>query len=75
MIFVQCVVNLGIYSVIRVIFDFFFVCLFDVLKVKFNIKFERSFEEGFGDIELVIFVVDFVFEVLQFFLLGQFCYS
>lgn len=65
MTFVQRVVNSGIYSVTRVILDLFFVRSFDALKAKFNIKPERSFEEGLGDTELVIFVVDFALEVPQ----------
>ena len=65
MTFVQRVVNSGIYSVTRVILDLFFVRSFDALKAKFNIKPERSFEEGLGDTELVIFVADFALEVPQ----------
>ena len=65
MTFLQRVVNLGIYCVSRVLLDLFFARSFDVLKAKFNIKPERSFEEGFGDVELVIFSADFALEYPQ----------
>ena len=65
MTFVQRVVNSGIYCVTRVLLDLFFVRSFDALKAKFNIKPDRSFEEGLGDTELVIFVADFALEFPQ----------
>ena len=65
MTFVQRIVNLGVYSVTRVLLDLFFVRSFEALKAKFNIKPERSFEEGLGDTELVIFVADFALEFPQ----------
>lgn len=65
MTFMQRVANLGMYSVTKVLLDLLFVRSFDALKAKFNIKLERSFEEGFGDAELVIFLADFALEFPQ----------
>ena len=65
MTFVQRVANLGVCSVTRVILDLFFARSFDALKAKFNINPGRSFQEGLGDTELVIFVADFALEFPQ----------
>lgn len=65
MTFIQRVINLGMYSVAKVLLDLLFVCSMDALKVKFNIKPERSFKESFGDAELVIFLADFALEYPQ----------
>ena len=65
MTFVQRVVNLAMHSVTRVLLDLFFVRSFEALKAKFGIKPERSFEEGVGDTELVIFMADFAMEFPQ----------
>jgi len=65
MTFLQRVANLGTYCVTRVLLDLFAARSFDALKAKFNIKPERSFEEGFGDAELVIFTADFALEYPQ----------
>ena len=65
MTFLQRAANLGIYCVTRVLLDLFVARSFDTLKAKFNIKPERSFEEGFGDAELVIFSADFALEYPQ----------
>lgn len=59
MTFVQRVVNFGMFIVTRFLLDLFVARSFDALKAKFNIKPERSFAEGLGDTELVIFVADF----------------
>ena len=42
-----------------------FVRPLEALKVKYNINHERSFKEGFGDAELVIFLADFAMEYPQ----------
>lgn len=65
MTLMQRVANLGMYSVTKVLLDLLFVRSFDALKANFNIKLERSFEEGFGDAELVIFLADFALEFPQ----------
>ena len=65
MTFFQRVANLGIYCVTRVQLDLFLARSFDALKAKFHIKPERSFEEGIGDAELVIFSTDFALEYPQ----------
>ena len=65
MTFMQRVANFGRYSLIKVLLDLLFVRPWDALKVKFNIKPERSFQEGLGDAELVIFLADFALEFPQ----------
>ena len=65
MTFMQRVANFGMYSLIKVLLDLLYVRPWDALKVKFNIKPERSFQEGFGDAELVIFLADFALEFPQ----------
>ena len=65
MTFLQRVANLGIYCVTTIVLDLFLDRSFDALKAKFHIKPERSFEEGIGDAELVIFSADFALEYPQ----------
>ncbi|XP_078344951.1 2-hydroxyacylsphingosine 1-beta-galactosyltransferase-like [Oculina patagonica] len=65
MTFMQRVGNVGMYGLIKVLLNLLFVRPWDALKVKFNIKPERNFQEGYGDAEMVIFLADFALEFPQ----------
>lgn len=64
MLFFERVVNLGVYIGFMVVINLGFGILMNVLKLKYNIKFEWSFLEVVVDVELCIIIVDFVMEYL-----------
>ncbi|KAJ7389215.1 UDP-glucuronosyltransferase 1-1 [Desmophyllum pertusum] len=65
MTFVERVMNLGVYLGMRMFDKFGLGRSFNALKVKYNIKPERSFEEAVGDAELLIITADFALEYAQ----------
>ena len=65
MTFVERVINLGVYLVMKFSVPFANHRRMDALKVKYDIKPERSFQEAAGDVELVIITADFALEYAQ----------
>ena len=65
MTFVERVLNLGAYLVFKLAFTFVSYRKMDALKVKYNIKPERSFQEALADAEMVIIGADFAVEYPQ----------
>ncbi|KAL9957653.1 hypothetical protein ACROYT_G034576 [Oculina patagonica] len=65
MTFVERAMNLGVYLGTKLFVHFANYWPMDVLKVKYNIKPERSFSEASGDVELVIITADFALEYAQ----------
>ena len=72
MTFLQRVINVVVHCLQQVLMEIVFVRPLEALKVKYNINHERSFKEGFGDAELVIFLADFAMEYPQPLLPGWF---
>ena len=71
MTFLERVLNLGAYLVIKLAFSLVSYRKMDALKVKYNIKPERSFQEALADAEMVIIGADFAVEYPQPFLPGM----
>ncbi|KAL9957657.1 hypothetical protein ACROYT_G034580 [Oculina patagonica] len=65
MTFVERVINLGAYIGGKIFMHFAIYRPFEALKIKYNIKPERSFQEAAGDVELVIITADFALEYAQ----------
>ena len=75
MTFVERVLNLGAYFVIKLAFSLVSYRKMDALKVKYNIKPERSFQEALADAEMVIIGADFAVEYPQPLLPGMTAYA
>ncbi|CAH3189234.1 unnamed protein product [Porites evermanni] len=71
MTFVERVLNLGAYLVSKLGVSLLSYRKMDALKVKYNIKPERSFEEALADAKMVIIGADFAVEYPQPLLPGQ----
>ena len=65
MTFVERAINLGAYLGVKLFMDTVFNRPMDALKVKYNIKPERSFQEAVADAELSIITSDFALEYAQ----------
>ncbi|KAL9975928.1 hypothetical protein ACROYT_G013148 [Oculina patagonica] len=65
MTLVERTMNLGAYVGAKLFMYFANYRPMDALKVKYNIKPERSFQEAAGDVELVIITADFALEYAQ----------
>ena len=65
MTFVERVLNLGAYLVFKLGVTLISYRKMDALKVKYNIKPERSFQEALADAEMVIIGADFAVEYPQ----------
>ena len=65
MTFMERVINLAAYFGANVVMSLLYDRPMDALKVKFNIKPERSFQEAVIDAELVIITADFALEYPQ----------
>ena len=65
MTFIQRLINLASYLSEKLMFDIFFGGMMNSLKVKYNIKPERSYQEAVGDAELVLIAGDFALEYPQ----------
>ena len=65
MTFMERVMNLGTYLVGKLFVSLTYDRIMNGLKVKYNIKPERSFQESIGDTELVIITADFALEYPQ----------
>ena len=65
MTFMQRVVNLGAYLGGQAMINLGFGRTLNALKVKYDIKPERSFQEAVGDTEMVIITADFALEYPQ----------
>ncbi|KAL9957658.1 hypothetical protein ACROYT_G034581 [Oculina patagonica] len=65
MTFVERTINLGMYVWMRLFWHFALYRPMNALKIKYNIKPERSFQEAAADVELVIFRADFALEYAQ----------
>ena len=65
MTFLQRVINLFAYLGTNVLMGPVVYSPMDALKVKYNIKPERSFKETVGDVEMVIIAADFALEYAQ----------
>ena len=74
MTLVERVLNLGAYLVFKLGVSLSYRKM-DALKVKYNIKPERSFEEALGDAEMVIIGADFAVEYPQPLLPGMTAYT
>ena len=61
----QRVMNLGTYFSSRLFQDLAFARLMNGLKVKYNVKPQRSFQDAVGDVELLIIAADFALEYPQ----------
>ena len=75
MTFVERVLNLGAYLVSKLGVSLLSYRKMDALKVKYNIKPERSFEEALADAEMVIIGADFAVEYPQPLLPGMTAYT
>ena len=75
MTFLERVLNLGTYLVIKLAFSLVSYRKMDALKVKYNIKPERSFQEALADAEMVIIGADFAVEYPQPLLPGMTAYT
>ena len=64
-------VNLGVYLSMKIFMNVAFNRPMDALKVKYNIKSERSFQEAVADAELVLITADFALEYAQPLLPGR----
>lgn len=58
----QRVANVAFYCLQNVLLEILFVRSLEAIMAKYNISSERSFKEGYGDAELVIFLADFAIE-------------
>ena len=65
MTFLERVMNLGVYHGMKLFIQFAAERPLEALKVKYNIKPERSYHEAAGDVELVIITADFAIEYVQ----------
>ncbi|KAL9957663.1 hypothetical protein ACROYT_G034586 [Oculina patagonica] len=65
MTFLQRTMNLGAYLSVKLLMHFIHGRAMNALKVKYNIKPERSFQEAVADAELVISTSDFALEYAQ----------
>lgn len=65
MTFIQRFINLASYLGEKPLFDIFFGGMMNSLKVKYNIKPERTYQEAVGDAELVLIAGDFALEYPQ----------
>lgn len=65
MTFIQRFINLASYLGEKPLFDILFGGMMNSLKVKYNIKPERSYQEAVGDAELVLIAGDFALEYPQ----------
>ena len=75
MTFLERVLNLGAYLVFKLAFSLVSYRKMDALKVKYNIKPERSFQEALADAEMVIIGADFAVEYPQPLLPGMTAYA
>ncbi len=71
MTFVERALNLGAYIGAKIFLHFALNWPMDALKIKYNIKPERSFQEAAAAVELVIFRADFALEYAQPLLPGR----
>ena len=71
MTFLQRTMNLGAYFGMNLFLHFAYGRSSNALKVKYNIKPERSFQEAVADAELVIITADFALEYAQPLLPGR----
>ena len=65
MTFVERVINLGLYHAMKLFMYIVYERPMNALKVKYNIKPERSFQQAVADAELVIITADFALEYAQ----------
>ena len=73
MTFVERAVNLGVYLGMKLFMSIAFNRPMDALKVKHNIRPDKSFQETVADAELVIITADFALEYAQSLLPGRKC--
>ena len=73
MTFMERVINLVSYLSCKPLFDVVFGTILNSLKVKYNAKPERSYQEALGDAELVLIAADFALEYPQPLLPGMKC--
>ena len=73
MTFMERVINLVSYLSCKPLFDVVFGTILNSLKVKYNVKPERSYQEALGDAELVLIAADFALEYPQPLLPGMKC--